>query len=163
MAIFKGSAAGGGRFIPIKPVISHTSYGNFLIVNYDSNINYSITVNSGNSSRVNNNISLSSTDVTATIIASSAKGGVSQSTLFERKSYTYYYTQSQSCTPNCRIAYQLPGGGYSCQGDGSPGADGSICCGGSAGSTCTTVTNGPYKNSTPVGYTDDNSEWWRSV
>lgn len=157
------SAAGAGRFVADKPALTHSAYGEFTITNYSSNLSYAVSVTSGTASISSGILTMSSTDATATITVSSPKGGSLSSTA-ERKAYTYYYTQSTTCTPNCRaISGNCFDGSGSCQGDGSCAADGTICCGGSQGSTCTTVTNGPYKNATPSGYSDDNSEWWKTT
>jgi len=158
-SVLVAAAAGGGRFIPTKPDLVWTNYGQINISNFSTNLSYSISVNNGSVSTSSSLISLSSINAILTVTSSSPKGGTSQASTFERRSYTFSTTSSTSCSPNCRIAAFI-NGQWTCQGDGSPGADGTICCGGSAGQTCTT-TNTTVRNATPSGFIDQYGEWGR--
>lgn len=165
------AAAASGRIAAPKPTLAQSAYGKVKITNYSPLANYTISVSAGSYTRSGDEITLSATNAICTVSASSPKGGASNDATFERRAYTYYYGSSQSCGDNCGSAYDCAGQGNppgcrACWGfsnDGYQAADGTICCGGSRGQTCTTVTTGPYKNATPSGFTDSNSEWWKAT
>ena len=114
------ASSAGGRFTPTKPELVQTSYGQVNISNFSTDVSYSISVNSGSSSASASSISLSSTNAILTVTSSSPKGGVSQASTFERRSYTFSTTSSTSCSQNCRaIGGNCFQGTGSCQNDGS--------------------------------------------
>ena len=153
------AGAAGGRFTAAKPTISHSAYGQFTIDNYDANLTYTVSATSGSVSRSGAVITASATDTVVTVTAGSIKGGSGTPTTAERKAYTYYYGTGQSCSNNCQ-----PGGGPSGANScwcGSSSDGYQTCCGGCYGQTCTNYQTGPFKNSTPSGYADTYSEWWK--
>jgi hypothetical protein len=166
------SSATSTRFIPTKPTLSWTAFGQVTISNFNSNLAYSLSVDSGTATRSGSVVSLSSINAIVTITSSSPKGGTSTASTFERRAYTFTTTNVQSCTDNCASAYSWPGNcpgpnccdaNNNCWGGGVDGycaADGTICCGGSRGQTCTTNTI-TTKNATPDGFTDQYGEWGR--
>lgn len=158
---------------------SHVATGVFRIRNYDSTLAYSIS--NPASSRSGSDITLTGVNSSANVTAAYAVGAPqSDPGYIERRAYTFTAVpptctpNPPSCNPNCAPAYDCGGpdgfpGCIPCWGygpDGSPGADGTICCGGSRGATCnptppTCTPNPPSKNPTPAGYLDSFGEWWR--
>lgn len=157
---FAAKGLRGAGFPPAKPTLTHSAYGQFTISDFNPLYTYGLTVTAGTATRSNAVITLSAVDATLTVTPSFGPTGTSVTA--QRKAYTYHTENQQTCSPNCRA---ISGNCYSdpnpCQGDGSCAADGTICCGGSAGSTCTGNPNAIVKDSTPSGFTDSNSEWWK--
>lgn len=164
-----------GLSAPEAPVMNHhTSAGQFIITNYNSSLAYTpilITGSGGASLNTSTGVfTLSSTNARFSISAGYSSGSPQSSLAYmERKSYTY--SNVTTCTDNCGSAYYWPSGNCpgpnccnsfnNCWGggvDGNCAADGTICCGGSRGQTCTTTS---VKNATPSGFTDSYGEWWR--
>lgn len=177
-----GGGMRGKGFKPAKPLLNHhTTAGQFIISNYDASLTYTISTTSGPTVTRSGNIITTTTSVTNAASITASQGLVSDVASVERRNYTYS-SGGQTCSPNCGSAYQWPGNCYSnsssccnpnnsCWGtgpDGSCAADGTICCGGSRGSTCT--PNPPVKNGLPgpagsggsAGWYDSYSEWWYS-
>lgn len=149
-------AAGGGRFTPSTPTVTHhTATGQFIITNYDSLLGYNISVNSGTYSLSNNIITLSNADSTATIFAVSPKGIQSiTNAVAIRKSYTYYsvHVNRTECGPGPNCSSSACGeSGWGEHWDTSPE-------GWSINPHCSKTLW--YKNSTPNGYSDSYGEWW---
>lgn len=171
---------------PAKPLFnssSHVSKGVFRIQNYDSTLVYADTrvSGSGTATRSGSDYTLSAIPAAFNITAAYASGApTSDPGYVERLAYTFTPTPPTcvptppSCFDNCAPAYDCSGpagfpGCIPCWGfgpDGSPGADGTICCGGSRGASCnpnppTCTPNPPTRNPTPPGYFDSFGEWWR--
>lgn len=218
MATLIGAAASGGRFIPEKPDIENISEGRFRIKNFNENLSYNLSVNSGSISKNNDEIIISSKNSLSIITAFSPKGG-QLSTQIERTEYTYYTyqrptTYSYPCTQTCtrqvtyreaysclvwgtvigtcsgaaeyyganRVCFGCPAGCYCPAGMFQSGCTCFYQCetGGFVPSTCyrdvccrtesyscpgtctapTTVTE-RAKNTTPNGFLDSGSDWFR--
>jgi len=166
-----------GLSAPAAPIMDHhTTIGQFVVTNYDSNLAYTPTFISGSGTAtlidsVNGVFSLSSTDARFSISSGYSQASPQSAVGYmERKKYTThpepvyvdncapaYSWPSGNCPgPNCCNAYNnCWGGGV----DGNCGADGTICCGGSRGQSI--VGYNDVKNGTPEGYTDSYGEWWR--
>lgn len=164
-----------GLSSPSAPIMNHyTTAGQFIITNYVSSLAYTATLITGGGAATLNTVTgvytLSNVNARFSITAGySPTAPQSTSAFMERKSYTY--TPVTTCVDNCASAYFWPAGNCpgpnccnafnNCWGGGVDGycaADGTICCGGSRGSTCTTTN---VKDPTPSGYTDSYGEWWR--
>lgn len=107
----KLTAAGGsaGRFIPEKAELVHEAFGRILISNYNENISYSISVNSGNATISGDLITLSSENAICTVTPVSLKGGIALDSTFERKKYTYTTRTSTSSGTCCSTSYRCTG------------------------------------------------------
>lgn len=143
-----GAAAGGGRYVNVKPTITYNSIGVFNITNNDATANYSgvSTVNSGSLtfSPTNSTVSLSSSNSVATIKNRSAKGVTdSPSTLAERKSFAFQsVTAPPPATGTCFDFQQAGGTRY--------------------GTTWMAFYGSPYTYRVPApGYTAAPSEWYK--
>lgn len=164
-----------GVSAPAAPIMDHhTATGQFIITNYNSSLVYTATLVSGSGTASLNTstgvYTLSGANSRFSVTAAYGAGATQSTADFmERKAYTY--TPVTTCTDNCASAYFWPAGNCpgpnccnafnNCWGggvDGNCAADGTICCGGSRGQTCTTTN---VKNATPAGYTDSYGEWWR--
>lgn len=174
----RSAALGGGRlrgagFPPPKVNLSHTGFGQFTITNFNDQFTYTLSVNAGSVSRSGAVITMSgATDAIVTVTAAFGPSGPAGTG--ERRAYTFTTTPEQSCSDNCASAYWWPQGNCpgpnccnsfnNCWGagvDGNCAADGTICCGGSRGQSCTT-TYVPTKNATPSGFLDQFGEWSRA-
>jgi hypothetical protein len=97
VSFIAAASSGAGRYIPDKPTISYSGTGSFSITNYDPNLIYNITVNTGTFTRNGASISLNNTSMEATISASPPKGGISSSsTIIGRAPLTNQNVQVQS-------------------------------------------------------------------
>jgi hypothetical protein len=97
------ASAGGGRFVPDKPVIVIGSQASqFVINNYDASLIYNLSVTAGTATRSGNTITLSSGDAICTVSCYSQKGITASTGTYERKSYTYSCRPvSQTCCDSC--------------------------------------------------------------
>ena len=164
-----------GLSAPAAPIMNHhTSAGQFVITNYDSNLSYTPILITGSGTATLNTgtgvYTLSNANARFSVSAGYSSGSPKSAVDYmERKSYTY--SPVTTCVDNCASAYYWPAGNCpgpnccnafnNCWGgsvDGYCAADGTICCGGSRGQTCTTTN---VKDGTPSGYTDSYGEWWR--
>ena len=129
-------AAGGGRFTPSTPTMSYTGTGTFSITNYDPNLTYNITVNTGTATRTGSTITLNNATMEATITASPPKGGVNSGSVLIGRAAYQYVTQCSTCASG---SPDIPGfwilQPYTC---------------------CSTVLA-----SAPSGYVNGSSEWRR--
>lgn len=116
--------------------MSYTGTGTFSITNYDPNLMYNITVNTGTATRTGSTITLNNSTMEATITASPPKGGVSSgSVLVGRAAYQY-----TTVCPTCASGDENLPGFWILQPY--------ICC--------STVLAGA-----PSGYINGSSEWRR--
>ena len=151
-----------GTFLRSLPSLEHSGTGKITITNFDARREYIVT-RAGDPKTA-----LAGTSVVDGVadcggnygddlmVSLKANG---KGTNFARRKITYTTQSRQDCTPNCRpISGNCFDGSGSCSGDGSCGADGTICCGGSMGSTCTTVYYN-VKNPVPAGFTEKYGEW----
>ena len=164
-----------GLSAPSAPIMDHhTSIGQFIVTNPAPSLVYTTTLVSG-SGAANFNSSTGVFTLTGVNSRFSVTAGYastapqSAADFMERMAYTSY--NDPVCSDNCAPAYHWPNGcggpnccnaNNNCWGpssvDGNCAADGTICCGGSRGQTC---SDRFIKNATPSGYTDSYGEWWR--
>lgn len=147
-----------GRAVADKPILDHhTATGQFVITNYDANLTYNTSVNSGSVSFISASvISLSSADSICTITARLPKSiSNSASATAERKTYTTTPT-------NVDVSYihGLPQHGVINYG-GAPGTRWTYCLEAPYGGECPHQEGTNIKNATPSGYTDSYNEWWK--
>lgn len=83
------AAATGGRFDPTKVQLQHSGAGRFTILNYDPNLTYSLSVNSGSITRSGNLVTLSAGTSNGSVVASSPKGGIGPAGTCGRKQYSF--------------------------------------------------------------------------
>lgn len=144
----------GGRFIPVKPILSHYAANQFKIDNYDSSYIYGLSVGT----RSNDIITISSASSPSIITAKSPKGVVDSSV--------------STCEWRTITTYQSPIYGY-----GQVGWDYPWCTSGCNGGPCSRWPNGdPFcqvpvygngavvgystvENSPPSGFTKAFSQW----
>ena len=153
-----------GTFLRSLPSLEHSGTGKITITNFDARREYIVARQS------TPKVALSGTSVTDGVADLGGNYGDDlmismkvngKGTVFARRKVTYTTQSRQDCTPNCRpISGNCFDGSGSCEGDGSCGADGTICCGGSKGSTCTTVYYN-VKDPLPAGFTEKYGEWVR--
>lgn len=153
-----------GTFLRSLPSLEHSGTGKITITNHDARREYIVaragapTVALSGTSVTNGVANLGGNYGDDLMISLKANG---KGTVFARRRITYTTQSRQECSPNCRpISGNCFDGSGSCQGDGGCGADGTICCGGSRGSTCTTITYN-VKNPVPSGFTEKYGEWAR--
>lgn len=182
-----GASIWGGGGVPDKPVIVYQNQiGRFTITNYNPNLIYSFSVNSGSVTQtISGNsltLALSSGDSTCTVSVYSQKRILGPLSTCTRKPYAYSCrTVSQSCGYGCNC--RLEGGGCSC---GPPGASGGCedgstpngQCGCGGGTPCmygsigyvvcdTCYYDCSYQvcdvliNQTGNGYINNGSEWYK--
>jgi hypothetical protein len=143
-----GAAAGGGRYVNVKPTITYNSTGVFNITNNDATANYSgvSTVTSGSLtfSPTNSTVTLSTQNTIATVKNKSVKGLTeSPSTLAERKSFTYTYVYAPPPATGTCYNYSAAGGTR-------------------YGTTWMAFYGSPYTYLNPApGYTQAPSEWYK--
>lgn len=157
------AAAGGGRYIPDKPDISHYAYGQFKINNYSPNYIYTISLNSGSgtcsqpdSSGI---ITFSATTASFNVVAKSVKGltnSLATTAYRQEPTVDKGYVQTSWGIGSClSCSHSCP----ECCGCGCEGACtgyGNDQCGISRGYT--TCTNHDYSGS---GYISAYGEWGR--
>jgi len=143
-----------------EPTVQYVSSGTWKITNYNPDYYYEATASAGEATISGDTVSCSAGNCVITLNSSWAKGSPVMSVYMQRMAYTYHRVEHRDCHDNCRTAYQNPDGSWTCQGDGYPAADGTICCGGSAGQTCETHYE-DVRNATPAGFTDSGTEWYR--
>ena len=151
---------------PEAPVLARHSTAKFSITNFDSSLAYKgLHLSGGTGITFGNDgvITLASANSRYAItVGYSHSAPQSAQAYCERKAYTYHTENHQTCSNNCGVV-----NGTNCfQGTGtcwcgSCAADGTICCGGCYGQTCSGDPNAQVKDPTPAGYTDSGGEWWR--
>jgi hypothetical protein len=152
MFAIRRAAASGGMVPAPTPTFSYggtsSNIMTYTITNYNPNLAYTVSKLSGtgNAPSLNTANGVITTtgvtgDVDLSVTSSSAKGGfTSTSTQPSRRVYTYY---SYTCQVNIGpCSFHDNGGHFQYQNCHGPG-------------TC------HAKNSTPAGYTDSGSEWYR--
>lgn len=147
-------SAGGGKFTPDKPVITHhTTKGQFIITNYDPSYTYTITVNTGTVTRSTDILTLSNENSIATVFCTSPRGIASSNATAERKKYTA--TQGAA---DVSYVHAPPAHGVSI-----PNVIGGrwLYCAEFPWPECGHQEGPMIKASTPSGYTDSYSEWWK--
>jgi hypothetical protein len=176
-----GASIWGGGGIPDKPIITYQNQiGRFTITNYNPNLIYSFSVNSGSVTQtISGNsltLALSSGDSTCTVSVYSQKRILGPLSTCTRKPYAYSCrTVSQSCGYGCNC--RLQGGDCGCI-PCSQGGVKSDQCGCYGPTTCTTGSIGEvvcdtcyydcsYQvcdvliNQTGNGYINNGSEWYK--
>lgn len=106
LAVLSVVASGGGRYLPSTPTFSYTGTGTFSITNYDPNLIYNITVNTGSATRTGSTVTLNDASMEATITASPPKGGVYSGSVILGRSPYYYVQQCSTCASG---SYDEPG------------------------------------------------------
>lgn len=148
--------SGGGRFIPVKPILSHYATNQFKIDNYDSSYIYNLSVGT----RSNDIITISSASSPSIVTAKSPKGVTDSSvstcewkTITTYQSPVYGYGQigwgydwgCPSRTPACVKCGNWPNGDPYCQyptyGDGA------------------VIGYVPVENSPPSGFSKAFNQW----
>lgn len=153
LAVIAAAAAGGMGFVPSKPTLTHAaSTGQFTITNYDAALTYVLSATAGTPTRSGPTLSLSNANSIGTVKARGPKGLTdSAGGTAERKAYTYYSVHENvgECGPGPDCSCHP---GYGPHWDTDPQL-------GSVNPHCSRDVS--YKNSTPSGYTDSYSEWWK--
>jgi hypothetical protein len=143
-----GAAAGGGRYVNVKPTITYNSTGVFNITNNDSSADYSgrstVTAGSLTFGTENATVALSNANSIATVKNRSVKGLTdSPSTLAERKSFTFTYVSAPPPATGTCYNY-APAGGTR------------------YGTTWMAFYGSPYTYRNPApGYTAAPNEWYK--
>lgn len=153
-------AAASGRFTPSKPTVARNNSTSFVINNYDPTYQYVLTPSSGTASRSGSVVTLSAPNATCTVVAYPPKGvtGSTQSS-YEVKAYTYTNTATyHDTTPSAYAADMARSTGTYCPWGGSYNGGG-LCVFPSSGY----YTYADVKDSTPSGYTDSGTEWFRTT
>ncbi len=153
---FHAAAGAGGRFVPVKPVLSWASTGQFTITNYDPLLVY--VLSNGSATRSGATVTLPSANMSTNVTAWAPKGVVGSTAGYcERKARgtgaTYLYGGCV-CNPghgDCRYPGTFHVGG--CMDGGGTYYDGFLACG-----DCYSYYDISYASS---GYTDAGSEWYK--
>jgi hypothetical protein len=172
-----GASIWGGGGVPDKPIITYQNQvGRFTITNYNPNLIYSFSVNSGSVTQtISGNsliLTLSSGDSTCTVSVYSQKRILGPLSTCTRKPYAYSCrTVQQTCSRAAGCTVECPD---SCSSDPGQGGWGQCGCGGSSpygGRVIVTCGSEDYDCSyqacdvlisqTANGYINNGSEWYK--
>lgn len=162
------AAAGGGRFVPVKPTLAYagsglTNMGKFTITNYDSTYTYVAT----NGTVTGNTLTLSVKTGSGTLTARSPKGLTASAAVvasLQVPTQTFIATGPVQC-------YYSPSCASQCGGCGTYYAAGAWSPGSAAGFySCCAPGYYAYDNYASSGftwggsdYTNGQGEWWKIV
>ena len=151
-----------GGFLRNPPQLAHTGTGQLTITNYRPTAQYAVFTGTGdvqaNTSVVDGVVNLNDVYGTYSVGYAASKGN--RATSFSRLRITYHTENQQTCSDNCGVVngtncYEGTGTCWC----GSCAADGTICCGGCYGQSCSGNPNAQVKDPVPAGYTERYGEW----